>query len=131
MVVLDSTFIIHFLKNKEHAVRKAREFSDEIATTQINVYELLVGIYSKEYEERQKELSVFNDFLGSITILEFDEKSAHCAARIAAQLNKAGQTVDSIDVIVAAIAISNGEKTIVTQNAKDFSKIPGLKVESY
>ncbi|MBI5051630.1 hypothetical protein HZC08_02615, partial [Candidatus Micrarchaeota archaeon] len=51
MVVLDSTFIIHFLKNKKNAVDRIRAASEPIATTRINVFEILVGIYSKRTEE--------------------------------------------------------------------------------
>ena len=128
MVVLDSTFLIDFLKNKPSAVSKVKSFSDQVYTTRLNIFELLVGAYRKNNEH---ELSVVLDLAHSINILELDDKSALKAAQIQAELMQKGEMSPEIDVLIASIALSNGDKTIVTQNVKDFVKIPGIKVESY
>lgn len=131
MVVLDSTFIIHFLKNKTNAVEKAKALSEPVYTTRLNVFEILKGVYLAEQSQAEKELTNFNSFLQGIGVLELDVKSANEAAKIFAELNKQGRTVQDTDVLIAAIALTNRENIIVTQNVKDFSKIPGIKVESY
>ncbi|MBI5046162.1 type II toxin-antitoxin system VapC family toxin [Candidatus Micrarchaeota archaeon] len=132
MIVLDTTVIIHFLKNNKSAVEKLASLNREsIKTTRLNVFEVLVGIYLKEAEGRRNEIDIFNEFLESVEILELDEKSSHVAARLKAELDKKGTTVHSNDVLIAAIALANGENKIVTQNAKDFAKISGILVENY
>ncbi|MBI4406717.1 type II toxin-antitoxin system VapC family toxin [Candidatus Micrarchaeota archaeon] len=131
MVVLDSTFIIHFFKNKRSAIEKAKAFPEPVCTTRLNVFEILKGIYSAEEPQTGKELTTFNSFLQSIRILELDVKSANEAAKICAALNKQGKTMQDSDVLIAAIALANDESTIVTQNVRDFAKIPGIKVEGY
>ena len=131
MVVLDTTFIIHFLNNKKNAIEKANTFSEPVSTTRLNVFEVLVGIHSKKSEETENALLFFNDFLYSVKVLELDQKSAELAARISAELNRKGQTVYDNDILIAAIALTNNENTIITENVKDFSKIKGLKIEKY
>ncbi len=131
MVVLDSTFIIHFLKNNRNAIEKAKVFSEPIYTTRLNVFEILKGIYLAEESQAEKELTTFNSFLQGIAILELDAKSANQAAKIFAELNKQGKTVQDSDVLIAAIALANGENSIITQNVKDFAKIPRIKAEGY
>ncbi len=131
MVVLDTTFIIHFLKNKQATIEKMRDFSSPLYTTRLNVFEVLVGIHRKGQDQVETALSAFNMFLEGISILELDQKSTEIGARIYAELDKNGETVQHKDVLIAAIALANGETSIITQNVKDFAKIPGIKVEGY
>ncbi len=131
MVVLDSTFLIDFLRSKPSAILMAKEFADNVFTTRLNVFEILVGIYRKKPEEQQKHLAAFYELLHSLQVLELDEKSASEAAHISAELMQKGKMLDEIDILVASIAIVHGEKTIITENIKHFSKIPGIKVEGY
>ncbi|MEK6981296.1 MAG: PIN domain-containing protein [Candidatus Micrarchaeota archaeon] len=131
MVVLDTTFIIHFLKNKENALQKAQEINEPVYTTRLNIFEILAGINLKKEEEKQPAFSIFNDFLYSVKILELDEKSTKKAAEIYAYLHKKGETVDKIDVLIASMGITNNQEKIITDNVKDFSKIPGIIVEKY
>ena len=130
MVVLDTTFLIHFLRNKKSAVEKAKKLK-EASTTRINIFEVLVGIYNKKTEKQDNELVVFYNFIEALKILELDAKSADTAARISAGLRQKGETVTETDILIAAIALTNGEEEILTQNTKDFSKIPDIRIEKY
>ena len=131
MVVLDTTFIIHFLKNKSGAVRKAEKFSGSFCTTRINVFEVLIGIYFKKTGESEVALSRFSDFLRQLKILELDSHGADYAAKISAELNRTGKTVSHTDVLIAGIALAHGQDTILTENTAHFSRIKGINVESY
>ena len=62
MVVLDTTFIIHFLKNKENALQKAQEINEPVYTTRLNIFEILAGINLKKRKKKQPAFSIFNDF---------------------------------------------------------------------
>ncbi len=131
MVVLDSTFIIDFLKNKRNALEKTKRFSEKVSTTRINVFEVLVGIQLKKPEEKEKALVIFSDFLQMLTVLELDAINTELAAKIYADLHRGGKTVAYKDVLIAAIAMAKGEETIITENARDFEKIKGIKAEKY
>jgi len=131
VVVLDTTFIVELLNNKQRALYKAKVLSSPTRTTRLNVYEILVGIYHKNTSEVDKALEIFNDFLSGVEVLELDSRSTDQAARISAELRRRGNMVADNDVLIAGIALANGENVILTQNTKDFSKIKGIKVESY
>ena len=58
MILLDTSFIIDLLREKNNAVLKAKELEnkDSLATTSINVYELLLGVYSMKNINREEKL---------------------------------------------------------------------------
>jgi len=60
----------------------------------------------------------------------FDEKSAEQAARIRRHLEKAGKKVGPLDILIAGTAQANGA-VLVTNNVKEFSRVPGLEVEDW
>ena len=48
MICLDSDFIINYLRGKEEAIEFLMEVNnEELVTTEINVFEVFYGIYSK------------------------------------------------------------------------------------
>ena len=51
-------------------------------------------------------------------------------ARIRASLDQAGQTIGSIDLLIAAHAMAE-DSALVTNNACEFLRVPGLAVEEW
>ena len=84
---------------------------------------------SSKNVEREKEK--ITGILSCLLILEMNEHGAEKFGQILSTLDKMGQKTNDRDVLIAAIAISKGENTILTRNAKDFAKIPEISVESY
>ena len=64
-------------------------------------------------------------------IFTLNKNSAFVAAKIGAELSSQGQIIEDLDIMVAGICLSNGCTKIVTKNIKHFSRIKGLKVETY
>ncbi len=130
MKVLDSTFLIDLLRGKKEALRfLEEEQSRDLYTTQINMYEVIRGLFRAHYSQAtfQKILAVFAD----ISILPFDEKATIQSASISAAMLNKGTPLSDGDCITAGIALSRHINTIVTLNTKDFEKIPGIVVEEY
>ena len=133
MICLDTAFIIDLLKNRKGAVNKFSELKNvDLATTSISLYEIKAGIYRK-YDASliQSELIQFNDFLESMHILNINNASIQLSAEINGELTKTGSIIGDFDILIAGICLSNGCSRIVTKNVKHFSKIKGLKVETY
>lgn len=57
------------------------------------------------------------------------EATHHCAAMRAA-LERAGQPVGAMDMLIAAHAMAE-DSVIVTNNAREFHRVPGLAVEEW
>ena len=131
MKLLDTTFLIDFLKKEEGAIKKARElYNENLFTTEINVYEVVLGIYSLR-GDFTKELDKVEDLFQSLNLLGLNHNSSLAAAKIFGTLAKEGVIIDHNDCLTAAIALTNSITTIVTRNKEHFSRIKGIKVEGY
>ena len=136
MILVDTTFIIDCLRKKEKALEFLKNKNDFISTSEINIFEILVGIYGSTklatnphlLDSRIEELE---NFLLKFEVFDFDRNASLAAAKILGQLKLKGKPVEIRDAMIAGIALSKGIKTIVTQNIKHFSRIPQLAVITY
>ena len=129
-MILETSFIIDFLRNESNAVSKMKDLKDRnipYAVTAPSVFELWSGIYSLEKSEKQKNnLALFIE--GQI-ILNLDKESAEEAGKIDGVLVKSGREIDTEDCMIAGIAIKN--KLPVLTKDRHFERIEGLKIEKY
>jgi len=132
MICLDSTLIVDFLRNDESAIDCIGGlYNENIATTIINVYEVESGIWAMKNANYQSRLENFNRLLSRIRILELDSESVDESARIFGELSREGKMIEDLDILIAGICLVNGCNEIITKNKKHFSRIKGLKVETY
>lgn len=68
--------------------------------------------------------------LAGFNIVDFGEAAALHAGQIRAHLEPRGLTIGPLDTLIAAHALSLGA-LVVTDNVAEFSRVPGLKVESW
>ena len=132
MVCLDTTFMIDLLHKNPEAEKKLSSLikgSDNPCTTVITVGELFYGAYKSRNTEEEKQN--VKRALSGFLILEMNERGAEKFGQILGTLDKNGQKINDRDVMIAAIAMSKGENTVVTRNKKDFERIPNLTVLSY
>ncbi|MBT4446696.1 type II toxin-antitoxin system VapC family toxin [archaeon] len=128
-MIADSTILIDFLRNKPEAVQKIRNAAI-LYTTEINVFEILTGVFfAKENINQKKERA--NAMFSNMIVLPLNRKASNEAAKIAGALFKKGTPIESTDSLIAGIAITNGITKILTKNKKHFEKIPGIKVITY
>lgn len=128
MKVLDTTFLIDMLRRNPDTL-KVLKSKDVFLTTQINMYEILNGLFYKQISS--KKMSEVSSLFENLRLLSLDENGIVKAADICAELMRKGQIIDDCDCLIAGILLSKGVDTIVTRNAKHFSRIEGLKVETY
>ena len=65
--------------------------------------------------------------LGNLPILDFSREEANETAEIRAELLDRGEPVGAPDVLIAGTARAEGA-AVVTNNAKDFDRVPDLEV---
>ena len=63
-------------------------------------------------------------------IWPFTESAAEEFGRLAAHLKRTGRAMQQIDIMIAAIALSLGNTTVVTMDS-DLAAVPGLNVENW
>jgi tRNA(fMet)-specific endonuclease VapC len=90
--------------------------------------ELWVG--AEKSQDRLKAQKVLRVLFQEFESIPFDDHAASQYGAIRGILEKSGVTIGSNDLLIAAIALSHN-LTVVTHNVKDFSKIPGLKIDDW
>jgi tRNA(fMet)-specific endonuclease VapC len=68
--------------------------------------------------------------VGPFTILDFDADDAGVAGLLRAKLEKQGQPIGAYDLLIAAQGVRHG-MTVVTNNLKEFKRVPGLSLEDW
>jgi tRNA(fMet)-specific endonuclease VapC len=132
MVCLDTTFVADLLRRNSDAEKKLNELAkgnDDPCITIITIAELFYGAYKSKNAEKEK--NKIRQVLDDFPIFEMDEHGAEKFGEILTMLEKAGQRISDRDIMIAAIALSRGEKFIVTRNKKDFQRIPDLTIITY
>lgn len=127
----DSTFLIDLLRGDLSAVRFVQEVtSTPICTSEINVFELIVGAYYGDWDTAKHLEKVFA-LLGKMTVLPLDRKATIKAGILAGMLSKEGKKIGEIDCLIAGVALAHGMTRIITKNKEHFSRIPELTIVSY
>jgi tRNA(fMet)-specific endonuclease VapC len=129
--LLDTNICIYIINEKPKKVlRKFEQYPvHEFAISSITHAELQFGVEkSKKKDVNQNAL---DEFLLPLTILPFHGKNlVVCYGEIRAFLESKGKTIGPLDTLIAAHALSL-DLTIVSNNIKEFSRVPNLKRENW
>ncbi len=90
--------------------------------------ELYFGCYNSTSPKRNKVR--LQSAITVWTIWPYTEQASEDFGRLSAQLRKAGRPMQQVDVMVAAIARTLGNCTVVSSDS-DFLAVPGLDVENW
>ena len=127
MKILDSDHCIAILRGKLDLNGKA-ESDEELMVTSISVGELVHGAHrSSRPEENLTRLDVL---LAMFTVLSFDEICARRFGLLKAGLERAGNSLDDMDLQIASIAIEHNA-ILVTHNQRHFGRIDGLMLDDW
>jgi len=130
MYFLDTDICIYLLTGRVPEVeRRLRDVAlNEIGTTAITAAELRFGAL-KSTRPRQNMARV-ESFLSPLSLAAFDDRAAIHFAQLKAVLSKSGKLIGPMDLLIAAICLAN-KATLVTNNIREFSKVPGLLVDNW
>lgn len=128
MIGIDSDAIIDFLRGNREIVELVNSYTDELITTEINLFEVFFGVYRNK-NLKENEINATNSFFETIEVLPFKEGKK--SAKILADLYSKGEALDQNDVLIASTLISKGCSKIITKNVKHFSKIKNLQAIPY
>lgn len=128
--MLDTNICIYIIKNKPKKViiELKRHKPSEICVSAITYAELTYGVEkSMAVEKNRLALALL---FSNIEVLNFDIKAAIHYGKIRAYLEKQGTPIGPLDMMIAAHAMSLGY-TVVTNNIKEFERVPDLKLENW
>ena len=110
-------------------IKKFRQFElGDVGISTITVSELQYGVAkSIHLKENQQRLE---QFMAPLEILAYDEMAAKVYGDIRFHLERNGQPIGPLDVLIAAHALSKN-LILVTNNDKEFKRIKNLQVENW
>lgn len=77
-----------------------------------------------------KSRILLETFLAPFEIVDFDARCAAAYARLRTMLESAGTPIGPNDMLIAATALAH-EAVLVTNNAREFKRVPGLSLQSW
>lgn len=121
---------IYIIKNKPQSVReKLKEYDvGDIVLSSITVSELYYVAYESQHVE--KNLLALEHFLRPFDILEYRLEASMEYGKIRTALEKKGQLIGGMDMMIAAHAKSE-KMVLVTNNTKEFERVEGLELENW
>ena len=129
MILLDTNICIYIINQKPPTVlERFKSFNaGEIGVSSIVAAELAFRV-EKTNSSRNKQ--ALNLFLAPMTIVPFDGACIWSYASLRSHLEKQGQPIGSLDTMIAAQALAL-DLPLVTNNLKEFSRVPKLKLENW
>ena len=129
MYIIDTNTLIYFFKGMGNVPNRFLAISPkDIAIPSIVLYELEYGIAkSTSPKKRQNQL---NELCSLVNILPFGDEEARISASIRAKLEKKGTPIGPHDILIAGTALQH-QGILVTNNSKEFSRVPKLKLDNW
>jgi len=128
--LLDTNICIYIIKkHPENVLKKFKSLKlGEVGISSITLAELMYGVYKSQHQQKNK--SALQEFILPLEIKPFNDEAAEHYGMIRAHLEKEGKLIGALDLMIAAQAQSL-HTTLVTNNKKEFMRVPKLKIEDW
>ena len=128
--LLDTNICIALIRQKPAALlqRLTSLQPGDAGISSITLAELFHGVEKSARPEQN--MSALEQFLLPLDLVDFDQDAALAYGKIRADLERTGQLIGSMDILIAAHAVSL-DAIIVTNNVQEFQRVKGLFVEDW
>ncbi|MGD8836354.1 MAG: type II toxin-antitoxin system VapC family toxin [Desulfobacteraceae bacterium] len=128
--LIDTNICIYIMNNRPaDVIQKFKKVNlGEIGVSTITISELQYGV-AKSQRRKNNQIRL-NEFIAPLEILPYDRAAAKTYGDIRYHLEKIGQPIGPLDLLIAAQAVSQN-LIVVTNNDKEFVRIRKLKVENW
>ena len=128
--LFDTNICIYLIRQRStRALERFEEFEvGEIGVSVITVSELRYSVHKSAH--RQQNSRALEQFLLPLEVVGFSEEATKDYGRIRAALERQGTPTGPLDTLIAAHALSLGT-TLVTNNTREFERVPGLRIEDW
>ena len=128
--MLDTNTCIYIIKQKPVDVidRFRRLQISQVSVSSITMSELEYGVI-KSSKPEQNHLALAQ-FLAPMEILPYGDAAAQHYGKLRVYLEKQGTPIGSLDMLIAAHALSTG-CILITNNVKEFERVPNLRINNW
>ncbi len=126
--ILDTNVVVALLNdpNSPLGERIRAHPRDALAISAVVAHELYFGSFASR--RRNVNLEAVDRL--PFAVVPFDAADARSSGEVRAALRSAGTPIGPYDVLIAGQAIARN-LTLVTNNAREFARVPGLAVEDW
>jgi tRNA(fMet)-specific endonuclease VapC len=130
LYLLDTDALIYILKRRppDVAARFEKMSPEDVAISMISMAELMFGAEKSGSPARARR--AVEKIAEVLRVLPLDERAARVYGKLRAQLEQRGTPIGALDTLIAAHALSL-RATLVTNNTREFARVPGLRVENW
>jgi tRNA(fMet)-specific endonuclease VapC len=129
-LMLDTNVCIYLIK--EHPASVVERFAahpvGDIGISVITLAELEYGVTKSSRSAKNRD--ALDQFVSPLDVAPFDRHATAAYGRLRAALEKKGQPIGSMDLLIAAHALSLNVR-LITHNVKEFGRVPGLRIEGW
>ena len=127
--LLETNACIYIINERPQNVRErfARLELSDIGVSSITAAELAFGVTKSRSTKNRIALE---SFLLPLEVMPFDLSAAFAYGDLRAELARRGEPIGPLDLQIAAHALSL-KVTLVTNNEREFRKVPGLSLENW
>ena len=128
--LLDTNICIYIQRQKpgEVLARFQKLKPGDAAISVITWGELLYG--AEKSQQRKKALQLLEEFKTFVPVLPMPENAGKTYGAIREYLESKGKPIGNNDLWIAAYA-KTAALTVVTNNEREFQRVPGLKVQNW
>jgi tRNA(fMet)-specific endonuclease VapC len=127
--LLDTNIVIFALRDRTPALReRLTEHFGRMAVSVVTLAELHYGVERSSDPGRNRRAT--DEFLSLVEVQPLSAAAAEHSGEIRASLAAVGRPIGAYDVLIAGHARAAG-LTVVTNNVREFDRVPGLLVEDW
>jgi tRNA(fMet)-specific endonuclease VapC len=128
--LLDTNICIVLIHQKSAAVlqRLISQKPGDAGISSITLAELVYGVEKSAQVEQNR--AALQQFILALELVDFDQPAAAAYGKIRVGLERAGQVIGSMDLLIAAHALSL-DAILVTNNVREFQHVNGLVLEDW
>ena len=127
--MLDTNILIYTIRNRPTKVRQAfKKHSAFLAMSTVTLGELIYG--AEKSTQSARNLADIEALAARLDVVPFDSEAAIHFGQVRAELANSGKLIGPYDLMIAGHARSRG-LILVTNNLREFNRVPGLRVENW
>ena len=128
--MLDTNTCVDLIRRRDDRILRRLQLlgPGDLCVSAVTLSELEYGAAKSADPERNR--LALAKFMTPIDVAPYDDAAACAYGRVRAELERSGTPIGPLDTMIAAHALSLG-LTVVTDNEREFRRVPGLKVENW
>jgi tRNA(fMet)-specific endonuclease VapC len=126
--MLDTDISSYVIRRRPSSLAERFErHATELCVSVITAAELRFGA---QKAGRPELVELVEAYLARLAVLDWTNRVTFHYARVRAALERAGKPIGNLDLMIASHALTE-DATVVTNNTRHFSSVPGLRVEGW